>query len=726
TVGISVSVCGHLLRIAPRFDYRRDVVDAVRSRVAKVEDNINRLRRLPRAPVQASTADTGPAEIPEVETWYYYTSRNGDKTLHLLVPSPEHPTWWYTPHAANLSQYANLPRDTSRSAAEQGASETEREHLSPLRDSVMRMVLPFTDANDKLQRVVDLAMPWDRANFDSLPDEKAIPDDQQRIALVMRLSEIEAAFLGTAFKPVGKRGQDEVALWNAQEKALDRVPLTEFEVVSDPRPESGARVFWTLADQMNRPDGAFPYRYRPVDELVAEGFAGVAVDNLVSKGLIRRERRDDISRLLRYEQIRQRAVTQSLFEDSDPRPARRMAQTRAGLLSTILADFVREAGPKTYGPIEELKLVRTDDGVDRPVVSRRRAPLWVKPDLTMKYVVEITYAILENNTDLDLEQKEGEPQNNFRFTWKSKGQTKTADFDLSKLKLETDRLTPLSLIPPIEIDLADDPTGIFVSVERQSPNRKADLRFEPLPIEFANLPSEKLTRQVGLFAETEADLRLDLDRVRIVRNETDSDSDDWSRDRPIRIVPMSGTHGNDPIEEIQRWVVCLPPCQEFITDDETDSPAKSARVRVRLPVKFEEELLKSQLPRLNSFEIYRRFPWDSQPVKIAEGVPPNLRLVKDRDSAVLLVESFLFGEDFSFDLLTRRFEGTARGVVPGVTPIEYSLRAIPFGRLPSDTRDPVTLRWSAVTLYAPPAEKRLPALGLVFPVESLFDTDSNS
>ncbi len=310
TLAISVSICGHKLEIAPRFDFRPEVVRSVQQRVAAVESRLNRLRGLPSRPA-GFAADTAARAKPVEEIWFYYTRRRGDEVLHLLVPSPEEPTWWYTPHATEPGRYANLPRDTSVSASEGGeggASDIEREHLSPFRDAVTRMVLPFFQSEDgdrKPRLVVDLAMPWDRGNADALPGDDVPLTDNERIALVRRLTDIEAAFLDTA--AVADDRDHESSQWADQEEDSTRVPLSGVEIVSDPRPQTQARVFWTLADQMTRPEGVLPFQYRPVEELVAEGFSGV-------------DRRDDIRCLLRFEAVRRRAARQLRHESDDPRP----------------------------------------------------------------------------------------------------------------------------------------------------------------------------------------------------------------------------------------------------------------------------------------------------------------------------------------------------------------------------------------------------------------------
>lgn len=834
TVGISTSIFGHSLRIAPRFDYRPEVIDSVRRRVAAVEDHINQLRGLPRPVLQQ---EAGLKEQPEVETWYYYTSRVGNEMLHLLVPSPEYPTWWYTPRASSLSHYANLPRDTGgggyllqfmivastseleadgtsavivamvsgvlhirifdesgeividkpKAELQQGteldafiqqitplpadtsdlshemqvnimrqaaalashpllegvASDLEKEHLSPFRGAVMRMVMPFVDEDDNPQRVVELSMPWDRANFDALPSEEDLSDNDL-INLVTQMMEIENAFLNTAASASDSTAEE--AEWLQQEFDPNRVPLTGVEVVSDPRPESGARSYWSLSDQMNRPDGVLPYRYRPVNELVSEGFSGV-------------DRRDDISRLLRYEQVRLRAAAQGRYEDVDPTPARQAAEARAGLLSTILRDFVRERGPETYGqitplngevsPLSQLRLERTDDGPNRPVVTRRRAVQWVKPDSGTE-MARLTYAILENNTDLDLEP-DGDDAVNLTVMLPDGS---TTDVNLrDKLKALYDPIDPTGDIaaqeaariearyePIIDGIPLDDAKSVVIIVRRNQNSNDSPgaplidrVVFESMTNHFNAVPPE-IVRQVGLFAVTSFDdqnpaknLRLDLSKVRIVRNEPDSSVDEWSHDVPIRIVPMTVPNEN-PVEAIQRWVACLPPCQEYLGGEEVTSTDKAAgttrqRVRLKLPVKFEDELLKAQFPRLNGFEIYRRFPWQQQPVKIAEGVPPILRRVDEQGRSVILVENFLFGEDFPYNPDTGQFEGVAQGVIPGVTRIEYSLRAIPFGRLPTMAEPPL-LDWAAVTLHVPLPKFVLPALGLVIPAESLIQPET--
>lgn len=755
TVAISTMIFGTPLRIAPRFDYRREVVDSVQTRVRAVEDHLNRLRGLPRPTAPQSLPQDNASEPESTEAWYYYTSCCGEDVYHLLVPSPENPQWWYTPRAAGLSQYANLPRDTGQPVTEGGASAIERQHLSPFRDTVMRMVLPFVAKDGGgVKRVVDLAMPWDRGNCDALPDESKMPNDDDRIALVMRLAQMETAFLNTAAQSdlaydgldqMAGIGEKERAAWKKQEP--ESSSFNAVEIVSDPRPESGSRIYWSLADQITRPDTALPYRYRPVRELVAEGFAGV-------------DRRDDIGRLLRYEELRRRVAIQGRIEDVDPKPARRLTQSRAALLSTILADFTRDPRPTNYSPIDEIELDRKD--ADRSVVPRRRAPLWVMPEgVESKYVVRLTYAILENNTDLDLQPgSDGTVKITFKCDKADGPQIVDLVEKVPLLYNSSDRLEDVLAQrhePLCEFECNADGKICQVQVTRTSANsddapdapRESLVIFDLLPKGWAEADRK---RQVGLFAVTKAEdgLELDLARVRVLRNEPDSglpaenESVEWQRDVAVHVVPMNDPGREDPVEAVQRWVSCLPPCQEYLSGDElgsssrngepsVDSEAKADQdqatpqspcVRVRLPVRFQDELLKTQLPRLNGFEIYRRFPWETKPVKIAEGVPPTIRPVMERGRTVLMVESFLFSEDFSFNHDTGRFEGVAAGVIPDVTPIEYSLCAVPFGRLPSNRAS--TLRhWPAVKLHVPARESALPPLGVVLCVHDLIQPDNS-
>jgi hypothetical protein len=715
TLTISVSICGHKLEISPRFDFRPDVVRSVQQRVAAVQDRINRLRGLPARP-SGFVADFEPRKRPPEETWYYYTRRSGDNVLHLLVPSPEEPTWWYTPHATQPGDYANLPRDTANPAAQGGASEIEREHLSPFRDAVTRIVLPFENAAGDPALVVDLAMPWDRGNADALPGTDVPLTDEQRIALVRLLTDTEAAFLNTA--AVADDQDQESTRWAEQEDDPARVSLTGVEVVSDPRPETGARVFWTLTDQMTRPEGVLPFRYRPVEELVAEGFRGV-------------DRRDDIHRLLRYETVRRRAARQSRHEAADPRPTRGLQQARSALLSTILADFGREGGPRTYGPIDEIQLVRTDDGLDRPVVSRRRAAIPVFPEGNdSSYTVRLTHAILENSTELDLEPLPNQLAVKLSLTWTNAGEPSTEEVDLPTPDPgETDPTRPGSRHFPFTTRVIQDPllplTARIIRKDENSTDslaspKTAILIFEPVPAEFAALKRAAFfrSRQVGLIAVTKAvdKLRLRPEDVRIVRNESLSTDSVWAHDVAVRVVTMFEETLERSVAAIQDRVTLLPPCQEFLEGDGSSGP----RVRVRLPVLFEETLLKTDLPRLNGFEIHRQLPGDPMPLKLADAVPPSLRLVEVEGRNTLLIESFLFGEDLPYDRETGRFTGPARALVADLSQARYFLRAVPFGNLPTDHEAPLK-PWPGLGPHVPPERPGLPALGIVVGVDSLIE-----
>lgn len=744
TIAISVVICCMSLNIAPRFDFRPEMVSAVRRRVAAVEDRINQLRGIPRQkpPAQLlAVADENP--LPQ-ETWYHYTSQRGDQVLHLLVPSPDQPTWWYTPHASDVGSYANLPRDTAlKKDGDSGvASDRERVHLSPFRSAVMRMVLPFEKEDGSPSRVIDLAMPWDRANYDALPDEDAGLSDDDRIALVMMLTQIEASFLDTAaIADNPKESIKENDQWADQENDPNRIPITGIEVVSDPRPETNNRRFWTLTDQMTLPEGVLPFRYRPVAELVAEGFAG-----LEERGA----RRDDIGRLLRYEQVRARAARQNRHDD--PRPARRLAQARASLLSSILADFARDDGPQTYGPIESIKLVREEqdqNGQKIDVLARRYATLKVLPEGQPEqetYTAKITLAILENSTALDLQPLSEDNKVKLQITWDPWGNNPKKDEVILTVpgpEDSEDRVLELRHKPratfPFRLvdDFRPETNGIAllppksplkVRVERVEENsaaapgspRVAMMVFEAVPPGFAT-PGITTIRQVGLFAVTNANERLLLNDVRIIRNEPEtlteeSEPADWAQERPIRVISLA--EGENPVQAIQRRVTLLRPTQEF----QEAGDGIGARVVVKLPVRFEESLLRADLPRLNGFEIYRQLPGEPQPVKIVDGVPPQLRFVDEADGKVMLVEAFLYGEELLFErsntLGGGRFTGPASGVVPDLTPIRYFLRAVPYGRSMADA--PLK-PWPSFTLHIPPPLRPLPPLGLVIAVEALLE-----
>lgn len=748
TIAISVVICCMSLNIAPRFDFRPEVVSAVRRRVAAVEDRINQLRGIPRQKPPSQLLAVADENPPPQETWYHYTSQRGDQVLHLLVPSPDQPTWWYTPHAADVGSYANLPRDTAlKKNGDSGvASDRERVHLSPFRSAVMRMALPFEKEDGTPTRVIDLAMPWDRANYDALPDEDTGLSEDDRIALVMMLTQIEASFLHTAaIADNPKESIKEKDQWADQENDPNRISITGIEVVSDPRPETNNRRFWTLTDQMTLPEGVLPFRYRPVAELVAEGFAG-----LEERGA----RRDDIGRLLRYEQVRARAARQNRHDD--PRPARRLAQARASLLSSILADFARDDGPQTYGPIESIKLVREEqdqNGQKIDVLARRYSALKVLPDGQPEqktYTAKLTLAILENSTVLDLQPLLENNEVRLKITWDFGGKnqeemdailTVPGPEDSEDRVLEL-RHKPIATFPfRLVDDFRSETNGIAllppksplkVRVERDEENsaaapgapRVAMLVFEGVPRKFA-APGSTTIRQVGLFAVTNANERLRLTDVRIIRNEPEtlteeSEPADWAQERPIRVISFAegDYEGENAVQAIQRRVTLLCPTQEF----QEARDGIGARVIVKLPVRFHESLLRGDLPRLNGFEIYRQLPGELCPVKIADGVPPQLRFVDDADGKVMLVEAFLYGEELLFErsnaLGGGRFTGPASGVIPDLTPIRYFLRAVPYGR---SSADAPLKPWPSFTLHIPPPLRPLPPLGLVIPVEALLE-----
>lgn len=745
TIAISVVICCMSLNIAPRFDFRPEVVSAVRRRVAAVEDRINQLRGIPRQKPPAQLLAAADENPPPQETWYHYTSQRGDQVLHLLVPSPDQPTWWYTPHASDVGSYANLPRDTAlKKNGDSGvASDRERVHLSPFRSAVMRIALTFEKEDGTPTRVIDLAMPWDRANYDALPDEDTGLSDDDRIALVMMLTQIEASFLHTAaIADNPKESMKEKDQWADQENDPNRIPITGIEVVSDPRPETNNRRFWTLTDQMTLPEGVLPFRYRPVAELVAEGFAG-----LEERGA----RRDDIGRLLRYEQVRARAARQNRHDD--PRPARRLAQARASLLSSILADFARDDGPQTYGPIESINLVREEqdqNGQKIDVLARRYAALKVLPEGQPEqetYTAKITLAILENSTALDLQPLLENNEVRLKITWDFGGK-KQEEVDAilivpgpedSEDRVLELRHKPIATFPfrlddddsrPDINDIAPLPpkSPLKVRVQRFDDHlpealdapRVAMLVFEAVPRKFA-APDITTIRQVGLFAVTNANERLRLTDVRIIRNEPETlpeegEPADWAQERPIRVISL--VEGENPVQAIQRRVTLLRPTQEF----QEAGDGIGARVIVKLPVRFEESLLRADLPRLNGFEIYRQLPGEPQPVKIADGVPPQLRFVDEEDGKVMLVEPYLFTEELPFERHTAlgggRFSGPASGVVPDLTEIRYFLRAVPYGR---SLADAPLKPWPSFTLHIPPPLRPLPPLGLVIPVEALLE-----
>lgn len=718
-VSISTRIAGFKLSISPSLRFNHRIVDQVRQRVAAVEHHLNGLRGIS-PPVGPSAADDGPAEERNTiaagpRRWFHYTSRRSDGVYHVLVPSPDNPDAWYTPESHRVGQYSNLPLEFDQ------ASPTERRHRSPFHNAVMRMQLTFRNGSDE-KAIVDLTMPWDRLNMDALPPDEpesdvTPPTNQQRIELLMRVSEMEAAFLSTA-------AERELVPDAPDDSAEEQPPCTQcwpqkladVTIVSDPRVESNARQFWTLQDQRIRPDYAPPAAFRPVTELVSEGFAGAA-------------NQGDIGRLLLFDRLNRRAARWSRHENIDPTEQERLTQARGGLVSRILDDLQHEDGPQQFGVIDDIQVERDN------LVARRRAPIFVtkRDNGEDKFEFKLTTDILLNSTDLDLQGSEPFPMT---IDWGDESEPELSP-DIDPRELETDE-SSWSLTHDYSYERQGS-NRFYITITRSDIADASDrCSTDVIVIE---LLEEKVKRHVGLIFKQ--DTAWKLESAKIIRFGDGEPTDEQIPGSPVvnfvqeddvELVPMSFEDPKQAIEAIHDRLECLPACQQYLSgaqaEPEAGLPIRSApsadarsRIRVSLPVKFHEDLLRNHLPELNRFQIFRQFPWEAAPVLVDDGAFPQMQDIQDQGSWYRLIDNFLYTEDFELNE-QRRF--VIERLQPETSVIRYWLRAVPYGGIPQgnepdgegSARLPM-LAWPPVRLFVPPEIPSLPDLSVVMSVKSL-------
>jgi len=704
---ISTRVAGFRLEISPALRSNPAIVDRVRQRVAAIEDHLNSLRGMARPGIagpsggddeeDAIVEAAAVSSSPPPEKWFHYTSQRANAVYHVLVPSPEDADAWYTPESHALSEYSNLPLEYK------DANDAEKQHRSPFRHAVMRMQLTFK-TQDGETRIVDLTMPWDRLNMDALaPDEpqsgEEPPTHDERVRLLIRLSEMETAFLNTA----------------SERKGATLIPceserLRDVTIVSDPRVESSTRQFWTLPDQRIRPDYAPPAVFRSVDELVSEGFAGLA-------------KQGDIGRLLLFDRLSRRAARLSRHGAVDPTDQERLAQARGAIVRLILDDLQREDGPRQFGVMPEIQVARVVTNADQiqPLVARRRAPVFVKKSADNKYEFHLTKDVLLNSTDLDLE---GTSPFSLAVDW-GDGTSEELSF------------TPPEPLGDEDVTLKSHPfvpennkRRFYVTVTRSDVASEHDRCSSDVIV--AELVDGDVERQVGLIVRTEG-TGWQLEAATIIRFEDgtatgSSPVTNYVAEKRVNLVHLSAGNPRQAIERLHGWLECLPACQQFLghakpSEQEEASTAAARpreRVRVSLPVKIHEELLRNQLPELNRFQIFRQFPWDAAPVLVDDQAFPRLEDVQDQRKHYRLLDSFLYTEDFELELDERHGRPFVTDrLQPETTVIRYWLRAVPYGGLPASGDRLPMLAWPPVRLYVPPKIPSLPDVGIVVPVAAL-------
>ena len=398
-LSICVSIFGHRLSISPSLNVQGDVVDKVKRRVASVEKSVNKLRNLPRPTEIAAPTDSGPD--PAALNWTLYEKGTNANRWCLLVPSPEAGNeGWFTP-AASMDNYVGMPRDTGPRDLipdeTNYASNEERKHVTPFRQSVVRMLVPIKSGSGE-QRLLDLIMPWDRANMDSLPEPSqaktaggsAAPDDGSaamvRLQALRKIAQAEAELLSTAVKSGDQVNDKEFQRW--------RIAGDRLVIVRDPRVGASDRRFWSVVDQMERPDWAPPSEFRSTTDLVALGIAPRSAQSTNDV---------ELSAVLEYERLRAQSLSHLKREASATTTVTRLMQARSVFLVALLNDFEQFPNPdpeshyatlafdgnEGQNPSLEMLVERTPEGdriaanaaQNKRLVTRRRLPLVCLPEI---------------------------------------------------------------------------------------------------------------------------------------------------------------------------------------------------------------------------------------------------------------------------------------------------------------------------------------------------------
>ena len=744
TISIDVNILGQPLSISPKLDVQGGIIDKVKRRVAAVEQSVNKLRNLPRpAPTGAADGDDTPAP----EKWTLYERTVGGVKRCVIVPSPESENGgWYAPEVGNLSvDYATFPRDTTLavdSPNRGAASAVERLHPTPLRDTVVRMIIPIkpdSNPNSAPTRLLDLIMPWDRANMDALPEPPGSETDRKRtsaarLRALKKINQIEAEMTAGAVEAVEQASLSAVS----DELRRRRFRPEGITVVRDPRIGSNDRRFWKLVDQLERPEWAPPAEFRSVSELTALGIAPPP----------RRGAGDaSLQAVFDFDRLREQGLRAARHNSGSPTEATRILQTRSSFLAAVLNDFQRFPGPDPEShyatnayddPHRESrqmlvertldlgKRVLPNDPQPKRAITRRRLPFICRPITPAdpsKFEFQLLRELLSGATNFVFGQGKIPLDAKFKVTWNSGTGEQTDDLDSTPLLLTFEDVdaVPVQMIAKVRlVDVPDGYTGVT-----------EDFIFIELHPDYP----DGIDRKIGLIFELKDSESIDLEGVRIVRNPTHTDADATAIDKWFEIIKpqweASAELQSDPSAGLHRTVVPLTPCQTFIptnaSQNDTTAPAvfpTTGRLQVRLPVLFTEEFFKSFFARINRFEILRKFDWETAPVSLGE-YPFSAIRWSAGDERYIMPRSFLATDDFAVEGVGDGWRFLDPRIRPGTPIVQYFLRAVPFGESARSISNVLPVAWpSKVALYLPARCEPLPTLAIIFEAGSLLEPDA--
>lgn len=742
TISIDVNILGHNLSISPKLDVQVGIIDKVKRRVAAVEQSVNQLRNLPRAAPNGHNDGENGDIAPE--KWTLYERTVGGVKRCVIVPSPESENGgWYAPELGNLSaDYATFPRDTTldvNSPSRGAASAVERLHPTPLRDTVVRMIIPIKTAAGTT-RLLDLVMPWDRANMDALPEPPGPHADAKRasaarLRALKKIHQIEAEMTAGAV--------EQASLTEVEDELKRRRFRPEgVTVVRDPRIGSNDRRFWKLVDQLERPEWAPPAEFRSVSELTALGIAPPP-----------RRGAGDVSlqAVFDFDRLREQGLRAARHDSGSPTEATRILQTRSSFLAAVLNDFGRFPGPDPEShyatnayddparPSHQMLVERTldkgervspDDPQPKRAITRRRLPFICRPKTPAepdKFEFQLLRDLLSGATNFVFGEGKIPLDAKFRVTWNPGTGEQIDDLDGAPLPLKFENVEAAPVLKIAKVELANIPSGYTGVTE--------DFIFIELHPDY----SGGIERKIGLIFELDTSESIDLEGVRIVRNPTHKEAeagvaavDNWFEIIKPKWEASAGIEA-DPSAGLHRTVIPLTPCQTFIPttvlQNDATAPATfptAGRLQVRLPVLFTEEFFKNFFARVNRFEILRKFEWETSPVSLGE-YPFSAIRWSSRDKRYIMPRTFLATDEFAVVGEGGVWRFLDSRIRPGTPIVQYFLRAVPFGESGRSIAEVLPVAWpSKVALYLPARRDPLPTLAVIFDAGSLLEPDSGA
>ena len=182
-------------------------------------------------------------------------------------------------------------------------------------------------------------------------------------------------------------------------------------------------------------------------------------------------------------------------------------------------------------------------------------------------------------------------------------------------------------------------------------------------------------------------------------------------------IPICLRAVEDEVDDARSKVHLLPPRQEYVVDGETGEDSRG-RLRVRLPVRFDDEFLQHYLPVTSHFQVWRRVR-GTAPVLVADQqVPPVTFLQQDDQDgpAIAVVDPYLATDEFPVRHDTRTI--LTGGISAGTTTVEYAIKLIPVGDFDPPT-PPLDAVWQPTVLYLPEDDAFPVDLAMVLDVDAL-------